>query len=204
MLHAMRRLHFYVDIDDVLAETTRALAEMARTRFGKNVAFEEIRVFDLSRSLDLDEHEFPAFMGAAHEPDFLLNLDAVPGARTVLKGWRAADVHISMVTGRPAHCRPSTLEWLRARDLPFDALEFVDKYGRYDDPEAPTPAQLCQRGYHTVVEDADAMALYLVTHTDARVLLYDRPWNRKSQAESRGARRVHGWAEVEQFTRPSD
>ena len=195
----MTGLHFYIDVDDVLAETTRALSRMARDHFGKTVRFEEMRVFDLSVSLGLDAAEFPAFMAAAHERDFLLGLAAIPGAADTLAAWRDAGAEISVVTGRPPECRATTLDWLEDQGIAFDRLEFIDKYARYGDSGAATPETLRDRGYHAVVEDSDAMALDLARHSDARVFLYDRPWNQDSAAEAHGARRVRDWGEIQEL-----
>jgi uncharacterized HAD superfamily protein len=200
MLSAMGNVHFYVDLDDVLAETTRALAEMARARFGKSVAFEEMRVFDLALSLGLDDDEYPAFMNAAHEPDFLTGLQAIPGASDTLARWRSAGIRVDVITGRPPNCREPTLQWLEARRIPFDTLEFVDKYGRYGNPAAASPEHLLRRDFRTVIEDADQTARDLALHTDALVLLYDRPWNQNSEAEAHGAVRVRSWDEVQRLT----
>jgi len=197
-------LHFYIDVDDVLSETTRALAELARNRFGKRVHFEEMHVFDLSVSLGLNTKEFPAFMAAAHERDFLMGLAPIHGGADTLTHWRQVGAEISVVTGRPPASRSVTLEWLERHEIPFDRLEFVDKYARYGDPNATTPAHLLDRGYHAVIEDADSTALYLAQNTDALVLLYDRPWNQNSAAEAHGARRVHDWNEIRRLTQPED
>jgi len=196
MPSAMVNFRFYLDLDDVVAETTRALAKMAHRRFGKNVRFEDMSVFDLSLSLGLNENEFPAFMDAAHEPDFLRNLPVVPGARPTLGRWREAGAQIHIITGRPPTSRTATLEWLEARSIPFDGLEFVDKYGRYSGTSATSRDDLRLRGFHAAVEDADDAALDLALHTDALVLLYDRPWNQVSEAETHGAIRVYGWEDV--------
>ncbi|MDG2332973.1 MAG: bifunctional metallophosphatase/5'-nucleotidase [Myxococcota bacterium] len=195
-------LHFYVDVDDVLAETTRALARLAQERFGKRVRFSEMNVFDLSVSLGLGEEEFPEFMAAAHEREFLLGLAPVSGGARTLVRWREAGAKISVVTGRPPDSRPATLAWLERQGIPFDRLDFVDKYARYSDPKMTTPQQLLDQGYHTIIEDADATALYWAQNTDARVLLYDRPWNQASEAEAHGAIRVHDWAEICEFADP--
>ena len=187
---------FYVDLDDVLADTTHALVELARTRFDRDVDFESMEVFDLSVSLGLDENDFPAFMNAAHEPGFLLGLGPIPGARDTLDHWRSGGIKIDVITGRPPASRAATLAWLGAQRIPFDTLEFVDKYARHGDPSATTPGDLCDRGLAVVVEDADETADFLALHTDALVLLYDRPWNRNSMAEAHGALRVRSWNDV--------
>ncbi len=192
----MGQLNYYVDVDDVLAETTRALARLANARFGKAAVFEKMTVFDLSISLDLDADELPVFMTAAHEPNFLLGLEPIQGARDTLEAWSNRGIKISVVTGRPPECWEPTQQWLEMQGFPFDELEFVDKYARFNDPRAITPKDLVGRGYHAVIEDADSMADYLALHTEAQVLLFDRPWNRKSAAETNGAQRVHDWAEI--------
>ena len=192
----MRPLNYYVDVDDVLAETTRALARLANARFGKTATFENMTVFDLSISLGLDADELPVFMAAAHEPDFLLGLEPIRGARETLEAWSNRGAKISVVTGRPPECWEPTQRWLELHGIPFDELEFVDKYARFNDPRATTPNDLLDRGYHAVIEDADTMADFLALHTNAQVLLFDRPWNRTSAAEGNGAQRVHDWAEI--------
>lgn len=187
---------FYIDLDDVLADTTHALVELARARFGREVEFESMKVFDLSASLGLGEEDFPGFMKAAHEPAFLAALEPIPGARNTLGDWRGDGIRVDVITGRPPASRAATLEWLGAHRIPFDTLEFVDKYARHGDPTATTPRDLCGRGLAVVVEDADETADFLALHTDALVLLYDRPWNRNSMAEAHGALRVRSWEEI--------
>lgn len=184
--------HIYLDVDDVLAETTRAMAGLARARFGKRVAFEDMTVFDLAHSLGLDTDEHARFMEAVHEETFLLELAPMQGAADTTVGWHAAGAEISVVTGRPPDTWSVTARWLGRAGVPYHRLEVVDKYGRYG-AHAADRARLLGRGYELVVEDSAEMAGLLVAETDAVVLLVDRPWNRAHAVAHPRIRRVHDW-----------
>jgi uncharacterized HAD superfamily protein len=188
-------IHVYVDIDDVLAETTRALAHLARERFGKTVDFEDMRVFDLEVSLGLAPDELEAFMDAAHSTDFLMDLVAMEGAVETLSDWHASGIEISIVTGRPPESRSVTRRWLSREALLHHRLEVVDKYDRYAERATLRKESLRDRGYQVVVEDSPDMADYLALH-GAEVLLFDRPWNRAHPCAHPGVRRVHDWTEI--------
>jgi uncharacterized HAD superfamily protein len=203
----MRIPQIYVDIDDVLAETTRALAELARQDFGKDVDFEDLRVFDLSVSLGLDEKEFPRFMAAAHAPDFLLGLEPVMGARETLAQWSEAGARIHLITGRPPATEETTRRWLEERAIPHERLEFVDKYGRHPECATTSRLDLHRREYDFCIEDSHEMARELARHSSGWILLFDRPWNRRCVAgeETEGRRnlqRVRDWAQIRSLAAP--
>lgn len=185
----------YLDIDDVLADTTRRMARLAREQFGKQVEFDEMHVFDLGISLGLDEDELPRFMEAVHEEDFLFELDDISGAsRTVARWHSSAEVHI--VTGRPPETHAVTERWLARVGLPYRRLELVDKYGRYADRATLTRDDLFVRPYRIVIEDSPEIARLFVEQTDATVLLMDRPWNRAEAVEGPRLIRVHDWEAI--------
>jgi len=188
--------HVYVDVDDVLSETTRALARLAATHFGRRVDFEDMADFDLARSLGLAPDEYARFMDAAHEEAFLLDLPAVQGSAATVAAWHGAGAEISVVTGRPPGSRQTTARWLGRAGVPYHRLELVDKYGRYAGEAAARREDLVGRGYALVVEDSAEMAHFLVAETDACVLLVDRPWNRSAAASHPRVRRVHDWRAI--------
>lgn len=188
--------HIYLDVDDVLAETTRALAELARSRFGKHVEFDAMVQFDLQISLDLDLDEHTRFMEAAHDESFLLDLAPMAGAVETVSSWHRAGAEISVVTGRPPHSRGSTGRWLERTGVPYHRLEHVDKYGRYDTPDALKREELADRDYAIVIEDSLEMAEFFVRRSDARVLLVDRPWNRTFVIRDSRIQRVHDWQSI--------
>lgn len=191
------RPHLYVDVDDVLAETTRALARMAGERFGKPVSFEAMHSFDLAVSIGLDEDEYAHFMQAAHEPEFLLELPAMDEAAPVLAAWRERDVEISVVTGRPPATRDVTVEWLELHGIAFDRLEFVDKYGRHEGEDVLHRHTLADRAYDCAIEDSADLARFLVEGATRSALLMDRPWNRGHERLPASVERVTSWQEIE-------
>lgn len=192
----MTNPHIYLDVDDVLAETTRALAELARARFGRRVAFDDMAHFDLRISLGLDAREHVRFMEAAHEESFLSELPPMPGAIETVSGWHRAGARISVVTGRPPDSRGATERWLARTGLPYHRLEHVDKYDRYGTSEATRKEDLARRDYAIVVEDSADMAAFFVARTAAVVLLVDRPWNRRSPIADPRIRRVDDWSDI--------
>ena len=189
-------LHVYLDVDDVLAETTRALVALARTRFGKRVDFEQLLAFDLAVSLGLDAREHAQFMEEAHAEDFLLGLEPLPGAAEAVAAWHRAGAEISVVTGRPPASLEVTGRWLARAGIAHHRVEVVDKYGRYPGSGAPHREDLLERGFAFVIEDSLEMAELFAAQGDARVLLVDRPWNRAGARAHPRVRRVRDWSEI--------
>ena len=64
----------YVDYDDVVTETARALAAQLLREGSWAPEFEDIREFDLHISFRLDNAAYDAFMARAHRDEELLAL----------------------------------------------------------------------------------------------------------------------------------
>jgi uncharacterized HAD superfamily protein len=173
--------HIYVDLDDVLCQTTRALTELHAERTGRRLRIDDIHCFDLRISLGLDAREYESFMRAAHAPEFLGGMEPVPGAAQHLADWGRQGYQVSVLTGRPPSCEPCTRRWLAAHGLPHQGLHMVDKYGRPDwhgsAGPAMTLAELAGLRYELALEDSLPMAAFLA-ELGIPVLLLDRPWNR--------------------------
>jgi uncharacterized HAD superfamily protein len=192
----MSGMKIYIDIDDVLAETTRTLAQAARDFFGKKVRFEDMSSFDLRVSLQLNADEYDSFMLAVHEPPFLKSLEPIENAIPTLREWDGSGVRIELITGRPPSSRQATVEWLEIHDIPYQSLEFVDKYGRQHDETMPKLSDLAGRHYDLAIEDSATVAAYLSENTRSRVLLFDRPWNRDMNLSGTSISRVSDWLEI--------
>ena len=189
-------MKLYIDIDDVIVETTRTLAETARAHYGKNIDFENMTSFDLQRSLKLGPDEFEEFMSEVHEPAYLRELEPVENAKETLIRWHDSGARLELVTGRPPHTRESTTGWLEDHSIPYDRLEFVDKYGRHKKEGLPRLEDLAGRSYDLAIEDSSRVATYLAENTASRVLLFDRPWNRDTKTDHGSMTRVFGWKEI--------
>lgn len=176
-------MRIYVDYDDVLCETARALSGLAHRMFGRRVAYETIRVFNLQQAFDIDSAQHQALMDRAHEPDFLLALTPTPGAVDALSAWCAAGWQVVVVTGRPLASREASLRWLAGFGLHGVPLVFVDKYGR-EPPAAPgqpralTPDELRRERFDLAIDDAPVALDLLAGHPTCHTIIFDRPWNR--------------------------
>lgn len=194
----------YVDFDDVLCETARGLAELLQAEWGKRVAYEEIRWFDLGRSFGLTERETARLLDAGHRPEILGSFRPTPGAQETLWQWRARGCEICIVTGRPPATAGASRAWLDAHAMPYDRLFFVDKYRRLPPgPDLLTLDALAGMEFAFAVDDAPAMLEFLVVSMPMPVLIYDRPWNSGFAPPTNGrlVARCRSWEEIGRHTR---
>ncbi len=189
----------YLDLDDVLAETTERIVARLNQLFARDVRFEDLSGFDLGECFGLDAHERERAMRSVHEVDFLDSLAVAPGVLPLLERWAARGYHLAILTGRPPATRPVSQRWLERHGVPHHSFHTVDKYGRYaGEPADTTLEALRALPFALAVEDSLEMASFLARHGTRRVLLMDRPWNRAlSAADARGCiERVRDWSEV--------
>jgi len=188
----------YVDIDDVLADTSGALIDLAVSAFGKKVSFNDLKSFNLKVSFDLTQKEYEHFLNLAHQPDEILGLEPYGDAIAAVKRWIASGHEICIVTGRPTSTYETTLEWLARHDVPFNNFLMVNKYARPGMDEAiALPMQaFSQMKFQFAIEDAYDMAVYLADNMNTSVFLYDRPWNR-SHKQNGKIRRFKSWKELQ-------
>lgn len=197
-------MRIYVDLDDVIAETTPRIVELLNHRFDRRLRFTDLHCFDLGQAFSLSEAERALALDAVHEPDFLRSLAPRPGALPLLERWRAAGFEIEIITGRPPRTFDVSAEWLRAHAVPHQSFACVDKYGRYPDEVGTLELDgLLAREFAVAIEDSPDMALQLAEGRGAaraRVLLMDRPWNRRMPGVASPARdrieRVSDWREI--------
>ena len=198
------RLPVYVDVDDVLADTTAKLIELARDLFGVEARFEACHSFDLGESFGLSERQRDQLLDAAHGDEVVRSMSVVAGAVPALQRLRDAGREIHVVTGRPPSTLRPTREWLTAAGVPFQRLDSVDKYGRQTHLAESVPLEsFVGRRFGFAVEDSLDMARFLVERAETPVLLLDKPWNREGLEPDLASRirRVRSWEEIEQWVR---
>lgn len=193
----------YIDFDDVLCETARALSAMLKREFGKTVAFEDIFAFDLQKSFDLTAKELEHMMLLGHEPDVLGELDPVDGAIATLQHWAEEGSTITIVTGRPASSYEVSREWLDRHEVPYSGIVFVDKYSRPDPGASPIPVHslddLRTMDFCLAIDDSPVMIKFLIEEMRMPMAVLDRPWNSKYPLASEPTRRVvrcRTWNEI--------
>jgi len=190
-------MRIYVDIDDILCETAVALCRLARREFGRCVAYEDVRVFDLQQAFGLSDEEMRRFRRLSHENGCLMDFAVTPGAVEGVRAFRDMGAEVDILTGRPASSHRATEDWLAAVGLGGFGVEYVDKYGRkYErhpgDPETIPLEDLLARHYDFAIDDSPVVLRSLAAWRETKVLVFDRPWNRSYEL-SPNMTRVAGW-----------
>jgi len=187
----------YVDMDDVLCETARALLAIAEREFGKTIRYDQLNTFEVGEACGLESREIAELFRIAHHPDELLGMAPIEEAAAVLRQWTDAGHEIAIVTGRPPTTYEASVEWLALHKLPYDAFIIVDKYDRFptENTIALTLPEFAARKFCFAVEDSPMMAKYLAEEMKIPVALLDRPWNRTSDEHSLITRYGH-WREI--------
>jgi uncharacterized HAD superfamily protein len=187
----------YVDMDDVLCETARALLAIAEREFGKTIHYDQLNTFEVGEACGLEIREIAELFRIAHQADELLAMTPIEEAASVLEQWAGAGYEIAVVTGRPPSTYDASVEWLALHKLPYDAFIIVDKYGRFPTENTIGIAlpELSNRRFSFAVEDSPTMAKFLAAEMRVPVALLDRPWNRASDAHALITRYNH-WREI--------
>jgi uncharacterized HAD superfamily protein len=123
-----KRLKIYVDLDDVLASTVPTFLSVAKEQFARDLAYNDMRSFDMAQSLSLSSDEYRRFMDCAHSPEVLASIPPVDDAVIVIQDWLEMGYHIVVATGRPQHTAECTARWLNENGFRGLELLFVKKY----------------------------------------------------------------------------
>ena len=110
-------LNIYVDFDDCLCETGKVFSALASEMFGKNVPYEEMKVFNLQEAFDLTDEQYEQLLIRGHEPEMLLSYKETPGASAVINEWIESGHNVSIITGRPSASYEASREWLDRHGL---------------------------------------------------------------------------------------
>lgn len=194
----------YVDLDDVLSETIEPLMALADRLFGRKVAIDDVREFDLASGFSISEAQLAELMDAAHAPESLAGFVPKPGARAALDAWADAGYAVAVLTGRPPETAHVSRSWLAQHALPCHRFACVDKYGRWPGAAAAEDTlafdAIAEQQFVLAVEDSAEMAVHLAEHCGVPVALIDRPWNRLLPPHGADATivRCHGWSDVAQ------
>jgi ribosomal protein S18 acetylase RimI-like enzyme len=194
----------YVDMDDVLCETARALLAIAAREFGKTIPFDQLNTFEVGEACGLEMREMAELFRLAHHDEELLAMAPIDDAVEVLRQWANAGREVAIVTGRPPSTHDVSRAWLARHDVPHHDFVMVDKYGRFstENTIAITLPELATRRFSFAVEDSPTMAKFLATEMKVPVALLDRPWN---QMENHPLiTRLGDWREIAKIVAPGN
>lgn len=190
-------MNIYVDFDDCLCETARYFSGIAARLFGKNVPYEDMNFFNLQQSFSLTDKQYEELMLEGHRPEILLAYEETPGAADVVNGWIDEGHDVSIITGRPYSSFEPSREWLDRHGLERVKLYCLNKYGR-DSFIKNSDFSLELDDYYKMhfdfaVEDSPHAFKFFDHLPELRVLVYDRPWNRKSELPGENYTRCSDW-----------
>ena len=190
-------MNIYVDFDDCLCETARYFSGIALRLFGKNVPYEDMNFFNLQQSFSLTDKQYEELMLEGHRPEILLAYEETPGAADVVNVWIDEGHDVSIITGRPYSSFEPSREWLDRHGLERVKLYCLNKYGR-DSFIKNSDFSLELDDYYKMhfdfaVEDSPHAFKFFDHLPELRVLVYDRPWNRKSELPGENYTRCSDW-----------
>jgi len=180
----------YVDMDDVLCQAARHFLVIVEREFGKKIDYEQLTNFDVGDSCGLRADERDELYRIVHQPDELLKMTPIEGAKSILKRWREEGFEVAIVTGRPPESYEPSLEWLAKHRVPYSSFTVVDKYSRFATEKtiAISLGELATRRFCLAVEDSLPMAEYLAGQMKVPVALIDCPWNQMDAAHAQVSR----------------
>jgi len=185
----MEQLKFYVDFDDILAETANRICEISKDMFGTTATFEQIKDFDLKKSLNITQDQYEKLMEMTHDDRLLATYLPIEGAKEAINFFASKGVVIEVVTGRPPYTLEASKLWLEKYGFIYSRIIFVDKYGRFDDDEDDvlTLDDIRNSDYDLMIDDAPIMLNFISQEMTTPIGVLQRPWNEKwlsKQAES--------------------
>ncbi|MCR5771857.1 MAG: 2-dehydropantoate 2-reductase [Butyrivibrio sp.] len=190
-------MNIYIDFDDCLCETARALSNLAKELFGKEVPYDNIEFFDLQKSFGLTKEQYEKLMIDAHVPQTLMSYEETEGACSVVNEWLDKGHNVSIITGRPSSAYEPSRMWLDEHDLKRVNLFCLNKYGR-DSFIKNSEFTLELEDYYKMkfdvaIEDSPAAFKFFNHLPDLKVNVFDRPWNRNAEFPNDNFTRCKDW-----------
>jgi hypothetical protein len=135
-----------------------------------------------------------------HRPEVLLSFEETPGASRVLNELVDKGYEVSVITGRPYSAYEMSRRWLDEHDLKRISLFCLDKYGR-DAFLKNSSFNLNLEDYYKMhfdfaIEDSSIAFKFFDHLPDLKVLVYDRPWNRKCDFPNENYIRCVDWNRI--------
>ena len=197
-------MNIYVDFDDCLCETAAAFSDLAREMFDIDVPYEKMRYFNLQMAFDLNDEQYDALLRKGHENAVLLGFKETPGAVKVLNEWIERGDNVSIITGRPFSAYEASRTWLDNHGLKNVKLYCLDKYGR-ENFMKNSDFSLKLEDYYKMkfdlaVEDSPSAFKFFDRLPDIKVMVFDRPWNRKTEPLKDNFTRCYDWESIREKT----
>lgn len=193
----------YVDLDDVVCDTTSVIVRECNSIYGRSSRLDDIYSFELQESLDLTKDQHNNLMDHIHSEEIQMQMEPIDGAVEYLNVACRRGIQIHIVTGRPPSTYDSTIRWLGYHDVPFDELIFVNKYNRLDNKESVAIQvsfdQIVSNDYKAIIEDSPSAIELSLSLFSCPVIFFSKPWNREYACSLPESKRLYvcdDWEEI--------
>ncbi|MGM0441319.1 MAG: 5' nucleotidase, NT5C type [Elusimicrobiota bacterium] len=176
-----------IDIDGVILDTVEVYLDYIEKVSGKRYQKPQITDYLFENCLDITEEEMSMALGMMIEDNIW---GEIPFYRQALESLKriGTEKNLYIITSRPEVAREPTLKWIEKHGIPAHKVVFTDMETKLDYIERENIKLDC------FVEDRFKFALE-VSGAGVKVLLMDRPWNKKYELEN-GIVRVRDWEHI--------
>jgi hypothetical protein len=181
-----KMLRMGIDIDGTITSPETFVPYLNKS-FQLNITLEDIKEYDLTKLLKINEEEFWKWMNQ-NEPMIYENAPLAPFAKEVLNEWK--DFHqLIYITARRKHLQKLTYDWFQKHHIPFHHIELV---GTHDKILAAK-----KHGVDIFFEDKHDNAVMISEELNIPVLLFNTPYNQEPIPKN--VFRVDNWFEAKEW-----
>lgn len=190
-----------IDMDDVLMEFGVPLFQFFNNRYGTNFTINDANQFDLDKVWQCDRETAIQAVLDFYNSD--LHHEALPtnGSVDFAKNLKSQGAEIFIITARPEKFESVTKSWVN-KHFPniFTDIVFLNHHGAggtAENHKSKKKSEACRElGIDIFIDDALHNVNDVANLTNAKVFLFDKPWNRNGELHHR-VKRIFDWSEVE-------
>ena len=180
-----------IDLDDCVFETSTKIAEVISKKIDKEIDLSDMSTYYFEHKYNLEEK----FMAEVVSGALSSYLEEVPNCVQVIN-WLGHFYPLHFISLRRDELMQHTLSNLYKIGINpiFSNLHFVRK-----EKGVPAKAKIINELEITdMVEDRPDTILDLYNRTEANILVFDKPWNKSIEENSR-IKRVKDWFEIRSY-----
>lgn len=167
-----------LDADEVLGKFVQGVIPTLNRRFGKQIAFDEVRDFYLERVWDVGAGEMRQAITEHFAGSGISDMEPYEGARETLEELVRAGHQNYLVTSRPKEFHQQTCDWAK-RHFPGLISECYSTDGFSMDglTSAHKKAEICSANKIRILVDDCVDNIHAAQGNGVYSILFRRPWN---------------------------
>lgn len=181
----MKKLNLCIDIDGTVTEPYYWL-ERANRYFGRQVAPEDVTVYEIHKVLDVGEDDYNKFYALYGKLLHRESKARFGAGESIRRLYRRHRIHF--VTAREEKMRETSVEWLARHQMPMDSIHHLGSHYKVDKAR--------ELKSDLFIEDSYCNALQLAK-AGFDVLLIDCTYNKGPLPGN--VTRIKNWSEIEEI-----